>query len=52
LQRLHFDPPSDDAARGAPRHLRHKTANTSPIEEDSPRGAASRRSRWLRGWRA
>jgi hypothetical protein len=51
LQRAYFDPPDDNAARGAPRHLRRRTADASPIEDDSVRGAVSRRSRWMRGWR-
>ena len=51
LQRGFWDPPSDDAARGAPRHLRRRTEAAAPIEEDSARGRSSARARWLRGWR-
>ena len=51
LQRAYFDPPDDNTARGVPRHLRRRTADAPPIEDDSSRGATSRRSRWMRGWR-
>jgi hypothetical protein len=53
LQRQHFDPPSDDrAAHGGARHQRSsKLADGPPLDEDSARGRAQARTRWMRGWR-
>jgi hypothetical protein len=52
LQRGYWDPPSDDrTAHGGARHQRSKLAEGPPLEDDSARGRASTRSRWLRGWR-
>ena len=53
LQRDFFDPPSDDrAAHGGARHQRaSKLADGPPLDEDSARGRASIRARWLHGWR-
>jgi hypothetical protein len=52
LQRDFFDPPSDDrAAHGGARHQRSKLAEAPPLDEDSVRGRASTRTRWMRGWR-
>jgi hypothetical protein len=53
LQRQFFDPPDDARAAIGPRHFRRdKPTDPPPLEEDSARGRASARSRWLRGWRA
>jgi hypothetical protein len=53
LQRDFFDPPSDDrAAHGGARHQRSsKLADGPPLDEDSVRGRAATRTRWMRGWR-
>src|SRR6516162_6525156 len=52
LQRCYFDPPADDPNRYAPRHYRpSKLADGPPLDEDSARGRAHARTRWMRGWR-
>jgi hypothetical protein len=52
VQRRHWDPPSDDMWREGARHQRSsKLADGPPLDEDSARGRASTRSRWMRGWR-
>ena len=53
LQRSYFDPPADDRlAHSGARHQRSsKLADGPPLDEDSARGRASTRSRWMRGWR-
>ena len=52
LQRSYFDPPADDPGRYAPRHYRpSKLADGPALTEDSARGRASTRTRWMRGWR-
>ena len=52
LQRSYFDPPADDPNRYAPRHYRpSKLADGPPLDEDSARGRAHARTRWMRGWR-
>jgi hypothetical protein len=52
LQRNYFDPPADDPGRYAPRHYRpSKLADGPPLDEDSARGRAHARTRWMRGWR-
>ena len=48
----HWDPPSDDMRREGARHRRSsKLAEAPPLGDDSPRGQASARARWMRGWR-
>ena len=52
VQRRHWDPPSDDMRREGARHRRSsKLAEAPPLGDDSPRGQASARARWMRGWR-
>jgi hypothetical protein len=52
LQKAYFDPPADDPGRYAPRHYRpSKLADGPPLDEDSARGRAHARTRWMRGWR-
>ena len=53
LQRSYFDPPTDmGAAHEGARHQRaSKLADGPPLDEDSARGRAHARSRWMRGWR-
>jgi len=53
LQRAYWDPPADDRlAHSGARHQRSsKLADGPPLDEDSARGRASTRSRWMRGWR-
>jgi hypothetical protein len=52
LQKSYFDPPADDPGRYAPRHYRpSKLVDGPPLDEDSARGRAHARSRWMRGWR-
>jgi hypothetical protein len=54
LQRNFFDPPVDDPGRYAPRHYRvanSKLASLPALDEDSARGRAHARTRWMRGWR-
>jgi hypothetical protein len=52
LQRSYFDPPADDPGRYAPRHYRpSKLATGPPLDEDSARGRAHARTRWMHGWR-
>jgi len=52
LQKAYFDPPADDPGRSAPRHYRpSKLADGPPLDDDSARGRAHARSRWMRGWR-
>src|SRR5262249_42665916 len=53
LQRGYWDPPDgDDLRREGARHFRpSKLADGPPLADDSARGRASTRSRWLRGWR-
>src|SRR5262249_21510561 len=53
VQRRHWDPPADDRlAHSGARHQRSsKLADGPPLDDDSVRGRASTRSRWLRGWR-
>ena len=53
VQRQHWDPPADDRlAHSGARHQRSsKLADGPPLDEDSARGRASTRSRWMRGWR-
>ena len=52
LQKLHFDPPAEASSRYEPRHLRSKKrTDLPPIGEDTARGRASSRTRWMRGWR-
>jgi hypothetical protein len=53
LQRQYFDAPADDPNRHEPRHFnrRKSTDPPPPLEEDTARGRASARGRWLRGWR-
>jgi hypothetical protein len=49
VQRQHWDPPDDARAAGGPRHFRRdKPTDPPPLEEDTARGRASARSRWLR----
>ena len=54
LQRGYWDPPADDRlAHSGARHQRSsKLADAPPLDQDSARGRAATRSRWLRGWRA
>jgi hypothetical protein len=51
LQRGYFDPPADDrlAHSGARHQRRSKLADGPPLDEDSARGQAHARSRWMRG---
>jgi len=53
LQRGYWDPPADDrlAHSGARHQQSSKLADGPPLDEDSARGRASTRSRWMRGWR-
>jgi hypothetical protein len=53
LQRTYWDPPADDrlAHSGARRHRPSKLADGPPLDDDSARGRAQARSRWMRGWR-
>jgi hypothetical protein len=51
LQRGFWDPPADDARAYGARHQRSKLVDGPPLDDDSARGRASSRSRWLRGWR-
>ena len=52
VQRRHWDPPSDDMRREGARHQRSsKLADGPPLGDDSSRGQASARARWMRGWR-
>jgi hypothetical protein len=52
VQRQHWDPPADDMRREGARHQRSsKLADGPPLGDDSSRGQASARARWLRGWR-
>jgi hypothetical protein len=54
LQRTYFHPPPDDPNRYAPRHYRvanSKLASLPPLDDDSARGRAHARTRWMRGWR-
>jgi hypothetical protein len=51
LQKSYFDPPADARAISGARHQRSKLADGPPLDDDSARGRASTRSRWLRGWR-
>ena len=52
VQRRHWDPPPDDARAYGARHQRSsKLADGPPLDEDSVRGRAQARSRWMRGWR-
>jgi hypothetical protein len=53
LQRNFFDPPTDmGAAHEGARHYRpSKLADGPPLDEDSARGRAHARTRWMRGWR-
>ena len=52
VQRRHWDPPDDlHLAHSGPRHRGGKLSNGPAVNEDSTRGRATARSRWLRGWR-
>ena len=52
LQRSYWAPPPDDMRREGARHQRRsKLADGPPLDDDSVRGRAQARSRWLRGWR-
>jgi len=53
LQKSFFDPPADTrAANTGARHYRpSKLADGPPLDEDSARGRAHARTRWMRGWR-
>jgi hypothetical protein len=51
LQRQFFDAPHDAKAAGGPRHFHRKSTDPPPLEEDTARGRASARSRWMKGWR-
>jgi hypothetical protein len=50
--RQYFRPLPDDARAYGARHQRSsKLADGPPLDEDSARGRAQARSRWMRGWR-
>jgi hypothetical protein len=52
LQRSYFDPPAEATSRYEPRHFRRdKRVDEPALAEDSARGRASVRTRWMRGWR-
>ena len=53
VPRSYLDPPTDmGAAPEGPRHYRpSKLADGPALAEDSARGRAHARSRWMRGWR-
>jgi hypothetical protein len=52
LQRGFWDPPPDDARAYGARHQRSsKLADGPPLDDDSARGRAQARARWMRGWR-
>jgi hypothetical protein len=52
LQRNFFDPPAEATNRYAPRHFRRdKPTDLPALGEDSARGRAQARMRWMRGWR-